>query len=561
MDIKRIILTILYILTISCCYCQESKKKPSKDSIISKFQQLSNYELQNWYHKDYENDTIPGISLDRLYESGLLDERKGNEVIVAVIDTKLDIDHIDLKEQMWKNKDEIADNGKDDDGNGFIDDKNGWDFLGNSNGKYVKYQSSEQVRIIKKYQQIFEIRDSTDIDKDELPNYRLYLKAKKERTNSINELKSSINRFEEWLNIYSLATKSIEQIIKNEKISVEDLDDILNSSKDSIVIEYAQFLKSAKQNNRTKELFKHYIQWYGDILETTYSLNYNERDIIGDAPNDITDSIYGNNIVSGKVPFNHSIVVSGVISADRTNDFGAMGFSSNIKIMPVVMVASGDEHDKDVALAIRYAVNNGAKIINMSWGKKLSLYQSWVQEAIKYAESKNVLIVHGAGNDGVNTDINTYFPNDNLDNLELVNNFIVVGASSYRLNKNLIAGFSNYGKNTVDVFAPGVKIYTTKENNSFGFSRGTSLAAPMVSGLAGLLLSYFPNLSARELKKIIMESGTSFEIPVTITDYGNTKREISFTELSKSGKIINAYNAFLMAYLLNKTTYTKNKPH
>jgi len=561
MNIKGTILTVFFLLSISYSYCQENKKNPLMNRVLSKTKYLSNQELQNWYHKDYENDTIPGISLDKLYESDLLSERTGNEIIIAVIDTKLDINHIDLKEQIWENKDEIADNGIDDDKNGFIDDKNGWNFLGNSNGKYLKYQSSEVVRIIKKYQQIFEIKDSTNIDKDELLKYKLYLKAKEEYKNSINDIKSSIHYFEEWINKYPIAIKSIQRITKKEGFSIEDLDNILNYSKDSIVNEYAKFLKSAKQKDHTTKLYKHYIKWYGNMLETTLNLNYNERGIIGDDPNDITDSIYGNNIVSGKVPFNHSIVVSGVIGANRNNGFGAMGFSKNIKIMPIVMVASGDEHDKDIALAIRYAVDNGAKVINMSWGKKFSLNQNWVLEAIKYAESKNVLLVHGAGNDGVNTDSNTYFPNDYLDDLELVDNFIVVGASTYRLDGNLIASFSNYGKKTVDVFAPGVKIYTTKENNSFKFSRGTSLAAPMVSGLAGLLWSYFPNISTNELKKIIMESGTSFEVPVTIIDKKNTKKEVPFTELSRSGKIINAYNAFLMASELHKLPTAKNKPH
>jgi subtilisin family serine protease len=557
MNTKGAVLTVFFLLSISYSYCQKIKNKSINNSIISKLKHLSNHELKNWHHKDYENDTIPGISLDKLYKSKLLDGRKANEIIVAVIDTKLDIDHFDLKGQIWENKDEIADNGIDDDKNGFIDDKNGWNFLGNSNGEYLKYQSSETVRIIRKYQKKFELKDSATINKHELPKYTLFLRAKTAHKNSIKELKSSIRYFEEWITKYPLAIKAIQSITEKEDFSIRDLDNILNSSKDSIINSYANLLKSAKQKDRTVELYKHYIEWYKNMLATTFNLNYNERDLIGDDSNDIKDSIYGNNIVSGKVPFNHSIVVSGVIGANRTNNLGAIGFSKNIKIMPIVMVASGAEHDKDIALAIRYAVNNGAKIINMSWGKKFSLNQKWILEAMKYAESKNVFIVHAAGNDGVNTDNNTYFPNDYLEDIEFVDNFIVVGASTYKLDKNLIAGFSNYGKKTVDVFAPGVKIYTTKENNSFVFSRGTSLAAPMVSGLAGLLWSFFPKLSTSELKKIIMESGTSFDIPVTVTSENNTKKEIYFTQLSKSGKIINAYNAFLMASEIYKTTYNK----
>ncbi len=558
MNTKGAFLTVFFMLSISYSYCQKNKKTPINKNVISKTTYLSNQELQDWYHKDYEKDTIPGISLDKLYESNLLHGRKGKEIIVAVIDTKIDIHHFDLKGQLWVNKDEIPNNGIDDDGNGYIDDINGWNFLGNPNGEYLKYQSSEIVRIIKKYQEKFELKDSTEINKNELPNYRLYIKAKTAYKNEVKGLESSILYFKKSINKFPVATKTIQEITKKEDINISDLENILKSSKDSTVISHASFLKSAKLKDHTIELYTHYVKWFEEMLNTTFDLNYNERAIMDDNPDDIKNSIYGNNIVYGEVPFNHSIVVSGVIGANRTNNIGAKGFSINIKIMPIVMVASGDEHDKDIALAIRYAVDNGAKIVNMSWGKKLSLNQKWILEAMKYAESKGVLLVHGAGNNGFNTDYNTYYPNDYLNDLELVDNFIVVGASSYELTKNLRASFSNYGKKTVDVFAPGVKIYTTKEDNEFKFSRGTSLAAPMVSGLAGLLWSYFPNLTVNQLKNIIMESGSSFYIPVTIAGENNIKKEIPFTELSKSGKIINAYNAFLMASELQKQPAIKN---
>ncbi len=544
MNLKKAILTTLVISITNFSYSQENYKNPIKKNV-----ELSDQQLQNWHHKDYQQDTLPGVSLEKLYKSGLLDSyKKTQEIIVAVIDTKIDIDHIDLKGQLWVNEDEIANNGKDDDNNGYIDDMVGWDFLGNTKGEYIKYQSAEVVRIIQKFRDKFEAKEETEIDSKELANYKLYVKAKKALEEDITGLKNPISFFNEWLNSYATASAKIKEITKKEDINIDVLNSVLNSNKDSIIVKHANFLKTAIENNQTEATYKHYSKWYTDMLTTTYNVDYKERTITGDNPDDITDVNYGYNTVSGEVPFNHSIVVSGVIGANRDNNLGAMGFSKNIKVMPIVMVASGDEHDKDIALAVRYAVDNGARVINMSWGKKFSLHQNWVLDAIKYAESKNVLIVHGAGNDATNSDKLKYYPNDYHSDLdaELVSNFITVGASGYKLDENIIASFSNYGKKSVDVFAPGLKVYTTKEYSKFGFSRGTSLAAPMVSGLAGLLLTHFPELSAKDLKKIIMESGNTFDIPVNVMDNGD-KKSISFKELSKSGKIINAYNAFLMA--------------
>ncbi|CAL2102545.1 Subtilase family protein [Tenacibaculum sp. 190130A14a] len=549
MNIKEIALTLIFTLTLSNGFCQENQN----NSTLTKSKKLSNKELKSWYHKDFEKDTIPGISLDKLYNSGLLSKTKGKEVIVAVIDTKLDIDHEDLKGYIWINKGEIANNNIDDDKNGYIDDKNGWDFLSNTKGQYIKYQSSEIVRIIKKYQHKFETKNSTDLDENASKEHRLYLEAKKQLESKIERYKTTLGNFDKWITKYDSANNSLKGLLKKENISIQDLNNLLKTAKDSVTITHAKFLKNAKETDLINTL-THYKKWYGGMLNTTLNLNYNEREVIGDNPNDINDKFYGNPNVSGEVPFNHSISVSGVIGANRNNNIGAKGFSTNIKIMPVVMVASGDEHDKDIALAIRYAVDNGARVINMSWGKRFSLHQDWVLDAIKYAESKNVLIVHGAGNDAINTDVNEYYPKDHQGDLELVNNFIAVGASGYNLSKNLLTDFSSYGKKTVDVFAPGVKIYTTEIDDKYQFSRGTSLAAPMVSGLAGLLWSYYPELSASEIKEIIMKSGTSYDTLVTISDTNNQKKQIPFSELSKSGKIINAYNAFIMASKLKKDT-------
>ena len=448
MNLKTSVLIIACVLIGNTIHCQENKQEIVKDKIVSKSRKLSNNELKNWYHKDYNSDTIPGISLEKLYNSGLLEATKNSEVIVAVIDTKLDINHVDLQQQIWINQDEIPNNGVDDDSNGYIDDLNGWDFLGNKSGEYLKYQSLEIVRIINKYKAIFETKDSINVTKQELQNFRKYKKAKNEYATALEEIKSAIDRWDFRLTQHLQSVDRINQVLKKETHTSSDLDSIMSSPQDSIVYKAANVLKHAQRNNRTAELYQHYKSQYSNMLKISLDLDYNERALIGDDPNDISDVQYGYNGVSGDVPFRHSVVVSGVIGANRANDIGVKGFSDAIKIMPVVMVASGDEHDKDVAMAIRYAVDNGAKVINMSWGKTNSLHENWVLEAIKYAAKNDVLLVHGAGNDGLNTDLAKYYPNDYLDTLdsndkELVDNFIAVGASSYRLNEKLITSFSN----------------------------------------------------------------------------------------------------------------------
>ncbi len=522
----------------------------AQDSLKTTYLQkkyFSDNDYKTWYHKDLKQDTIPGISLDRAYRELLLN-KKGKEVIVAVIDTKLDIHHEDLKDQIWINKGEIPNNNIDDDKNGYIDDVNGWDFLSNSKGEFLKYANLECMRIIRKYKLDFDGREEKDLAPGKKEIFKIYQKAKKEYDHNIKESEDFIKSANLWLGEYPKAKKTLKTLFPNENYKVPQLDSLIKlREKDSLTIHHVKFIRTAINNDITPKL---YTKWRDDTegdLKFMLNMDLKERKIIGDDAEDISDVHYGSNIVYGDVPFQHSTSVTGVLGAIRDNDLGINGISNNIKIMPVVMVASGDEHDKDVALAIRYAVDNGADVINMSWGKTFSLHKEWVYDAIKYAAKNDVLLVTASGNENKNADNEISFPNDNVDDKEIVNNFIVVGASSYFLNKKLTASFSDYGKNNVDVFAPGNKIYTTGINNTYEYSRGTSIASPLVAGIAALIKSYYPNLSAKQIKEIILESGVAYNIDVRVYQEDNSQKLMPFSKLSKSGKIVNAYNALVLA--------------
>lgn len=535
---KYISIFSICVLTVNVCFSQIPLSKKNK---------LSKEELKSWVHKDYVKDTIAGTSLEKAYKE-LLSNKKGKEIIVAVLDTKLDIFHEDLKNQIWVNEDEIPNNGIDDDNNGYIDDVNGWDFLSNAKGEIVKYQNVEIIRIIRKYDSLFKDKSLEHISENQKEDFQVYTTAKNKYKASLSDLKVTLNDAYGWYEKFPKAEKLMKKVLKKDRLTVQELDSLEKTKqKDTLVNDYAGFMKTQVKYNIDLEFIKEYIKGYENEFNTVYNIAYDERKITGDNVKDINDKFYGHHVVHGRVPFEHSIVVSGILGATRDNNIGIQGISNNIKIMPVVMVASGDEHDKDIALAIRYAVDNGASVINMSWGKNSSTHEGWVQDAIKYAEENDVLLITAAGNEGRSIDVDKYYLNDYLDDEEIVNNFMVVGANNYKITEELIASFSNYGKKHVDIFAPGDNVYTTQTNHKYKYSRGTSLATPIVSGIAALIRSYYPKLSASEVKSILMESGTSFDLEVRIFDENKEKIYIPFSELSKSGKIINAYNALILA--------------
>lgn len=515
--------------------------------------QLSKEELKTWYHKDFDTDTIPGVSLEKAYKE-VLAKAKGKEIIVAVLDTKMDIHHEDLKDQIWINTDEIADNGIDDDENGYVDDIHGWDFLSNTKGEFVKYEHLESTRIVRKYNNVFKDKKTADIADNDKEAYALYTKAYKKWEKDVIKNKETLKNIKQTREAIIQGKAFLDSVYPKKEYKITELDSLIKvHENDSIITNALSEFKVGIQYNLTEERLNKYIGSYQNRTQTMLNLDFDERTIPGDNADDINDNNYGSPIIYGDVPFQHATVVAGTLGAIRSNNVGMKGFSDNIKIMPVVMVASGDERDKDVALAIRYAVDNGAKVINMSWGKTLSQNEKWVNDAIKYAADKDVLLITAGGNENTNNDEVKYYLNDyDSDEKEFVDNFIVVGASTWDI-QSLRASFSNYGKKHVDVFAPGVDMYTTEYGtDKYTSSRGTSLASPVVSGIAGLIRSYYPNLSAKQVKEILLESGTSYDVIVEMKQEDGSVKQVPFSELSKSGKVVNAYNALILAEKMSK---------
>jgi subtilisin family serine protease len=515
---------------------------------------LTDTQLKGWNSLDLVSDTIPGMSVNKAYND-IIKNKKGKTVIVGVIDSGVDIEHEDLDAVIWTNPKEIKGNGKDDDNNGYIDDIHGWNFLGDSEDENLEY-----VRIIKKLKQKYTGKTLASISENDRDEYQNYITAKAEFEKEYQKNSAQKIQYEQILQQSEVSHKAITDVLGKEDYSRDEL--LKAEAKTPEMQQHIAFMTQMfgfmDPDDTVPDFIKSIkegVDHFTDQLNYNLNPEFDGRTVVGDNVDDITDVKYGNNNVMGPDPkkegTKHGTHVAGIIAAERNNGKGMNGIAQNVKIMAVRAVPNGDEYDKDIALAIRYAVDNGAKVINTSFGKYYSTHPEWVREAITYAASKDVLIVNAAGNEGTDLDKKAVYPNDQTNNgSEIANNFITIGALNYTYGSNLVADFSNYGKNNVDAFAPGVKIWATTPNNSYEYLQGTSMAAPAVSGVAALIRSYYPTLKASQVKQILMDSGLSTKSLVVIG--GEQTNVGSFSGLSKSGKMVNLYNALIMADKLSK---------
>lgn len=495
------------------------------DTSPLKVTELTDAEAKNWGHLDLVKDTIPGMSVDKAYTE-IIKNKKGTKVIVAVIDSGIDIDHEDLDGVVWTNKKEIPNNGKDDDNNGYIDDVHGWNFLGDGYNEQLEY-----VRLIAS-------GDTTN------PRYKEAVTLQKEEYETYLGAKT---RYEQILNVLKSADEKLATHLGKKEFTIKDVNAI--KTEDESLGQAIQIAQNINANGGTfKEAtaeISEQLEGFNERLNYLYNINFSGRKT-GDDINNLSDIGYGNgNVKPVKSTESHGTHVAGIIAAERNNGIGADGIANNVEIMSVRTVPNGDEYDKDVALAIRYAVDNGAKVINGSFGKSFSPHADWVRDAIKYASDNDVVFVHAAGNDAKNVDLGTNFPDDNVGFVEISNTYIRVGSLTSKYGSKMVSSFSNYGKKNVDVFAPGSDIYSTFPENDYESISGTSMASPAVAGVAALVRSYYPKLTAAQVKQVILESGLPLTTKVIVGgDASNVK---SFSELSKSGRIVNAYNALIMA--------------
>ena len=499
---------------------------------------LTDEEIKYWSHSDLVTDSIPGMSIDKAY--AFLQGKKGVEVVVGVVDSGTDLLHEDLKDVAWVNEKEIPSNGIDDDKNGYVDDINGWNFLGSIYKEHLEYQ-----RIVKDPS----IADDASVKE-----------ATKFYDEKVAAAKANEKRYGQMLKMVSNADDAISKHLSKSDYSKDDVTKIEtedNALKQSIEVAKQMYGFGLSSLTQAKQELSKLVENASSMLSGE-DLKKEYRSVLGDNPNTMDNISYGDAATGHSSKDEaHGTHVSGIIAASRNNKLGMNGVATNVKIMAVRAVPDGDEYDKDVALGLRYAVDNGAKVINTSFGKGFSPKKEWVYEAILYAASKDVLIVNAAGNDGKNLDVEKTYPNDSRDLVtEISDNVLTVGAMSANYDENLPASFSNYGKINVDVFAPGVQIYSTIPDGEYAKFNGTSMAAPSTAGVAALLRSYYPKLSASQVKHILMNSGTMIDFDVIKP--GSSSREkpagekVPFSELSVSGRVVNAYNALKMAdYMVN----------
>jgi len=500
--------------------------------------------VEGWHNFDRVNDKYLGVSTAQAY--AFLKGKESKTVVVAVIDSGVDIDHEDLQGSIWVNTGEIPGNGKDDDNNGYIDDIHGWNFIGD-----VVHDTYEVTRLLVKYSPRFDGKTEEQISKSEKEEYTQYLKVKSEVSKQVEENTSQLTNVRNFSVMFLKANRLMKAYLDTDEVSIDQLTTI--TSNDPKVTSARDMVKYALENGFNENEIVDYLDHLNIVLNYGYNLEFDPRPTIGDNYEDVYEKYYGNSTLYYDDQ-SHGTQVAGVIAAKRDNDLGINGIADNVKIMVIRAVPDGDERDKDIANAIIYAVDNGANVINMSFGKRFSPRKEAVDKAIQYADSKGVLLIHASGNDGKDIDTRDNFPTRDYSNSKKsAKGWLEVGASSWGDGSNFVASFSNYGKSKVDVFAPGVAIYSTTPGNIYNSVDGTSFASPLTAGVAALVMSYYPELSSKQVAKIITDSSVKFpNLQVNKPgEYEGDPDMVKFSELSRSGGIVNAYEAVKMAESMN----------
>ena len=486
---------------------------------------------EDWHLANPASGT-PGIALDAAYE--LLEGKTPSDVIVAIIDSGVDGEHPDLAPIMWVNEGEIAGNGIDDDGNGYTDDIHGWSFLGGADGQNVGAERLEITRLVAACR-------AMAVPDPECADYETALDAKVSEINM--QAGNLFPVYEQMKGADSLLTARFPDTYDRADVTTLDVGGDIEADQAKRML---SFLASQGASFEDLEGFVTYLR---SQLDYNLNVDFDPRGIVGDDPMNMTERYYGNADASGPDP-SHGTGVAGLVAAIRGNEFGIDGIAPNmasggpVRIMAVRAVPDGDEYDKDIANAIRYAVDNGARIINMSFGKAYSPGKSVVDEAAQYAAERGVLLVHAAGNDGKNLANGMNFPTDRTTTGDLVSTWMEIGASSSDM-EALAAGFSNYAQEEVDLFAPGAAVKSLAPGGETQVANGTSFAAPVVAGVAALVMSYFPDLSAEEVRQILLDSATP--MAETMTPQPGSGEAVSFGTLSVTGGIVNAEAAIRLA--------------
>ena len=503
---------------------------------------------KNWHTMDLQKDGYYGISLDNAYQ--FLKGKTSRPVVVATLDSGIDTLQKDLKSILWTNAKEIPGNGIDDDKNGFIDDIHGWNFLGGPGGKCDVNETVEEVREYHRLKgKYLTLTEASATDKKE---YAYWLLIKKTYDATLAKSRSEMEMFSPVMNVLMATSPIIKRELKlkpNDVFTQKDLDRLV-ARNDTLVQSknlWRSFFQEEGSTSNSAKVIKNLAEYLSKINnDVNPDLDARKR-IVGDDPDKQDDKKYGSNLLKFQ-DAQHGTMVAGLIGAVRGNNYGINGIADNVKIMALKTGPNGDEYDKDVANGIRYAVDNGAKVLNMSFGKKISPHKDWVDAAFKYAADHDVLLVQASGNDNQDVDAELDYPNDTFADGSTTDadNVINVGASGPRKDNTLAADFSNYGKKNVDLFAPGFKVTSVTNDSEVDTEDGTSFSAPIVTGIAALILEYYPNLSARQVKEAILRSASPLS-GLMVNKPGDKDKKVDFTSLSRTGGVVNAYQALLIA--------------
>lgn len=530
---KKVLLAAVFLVGIGFSQAQEAKD-PMQDK-----------DLMTWYHKDFATTKVYGVNTENAYKFLESKGLKPKTVLVGVLDSGVQVDHPGLVKNIWTNPNEVPNNGKDDDGNGYVDDIHGWNFIGGKNGD-IDIDNMEVTRVVAKYKSVFEGDDSTKnkANQAKMPEeFAMYMKAKDLFTKKSVEAKQGFKT-------YSMINEAIPVMVKllnGKPLTPENVAAIKPADqREAMAVQVlTQVAQSPEFKGKSAAEFekamsgqiKEALDYFGP-QEKQYNLDYDPRkEIVGDNYDDYSEKNYGNNHYEGP-DAEHGTHVAGIIAGLPNGKEIQYGVASKVaKIMSVRTVPNGDERDKDVANAIRYAVDNGAKVLNMSFGKPVSPGKNVVWDAFKYAQDKGVLLVKAAGNENEDVAEHLAYPTNfkNVtDEKPFVNNVLVVGASTNK-NDALRASFSNFNKKMVNVFAPGEEIYSTVPHNEYKYLQGTSMASPVVAGAAAVLLAYMPNLTPAQIIESLVKSS-------------NASTANQFGDFSEAGGVIDLKKAAEYAY-------------
>lgn len=541
-----VLIAVFFLVTACSSTSNTIDNSPSEvEEPVSEVTETPKAAPTDWHHLSSDSE-YTGAATEKTYSEMLSNKTPAKKVIVAIIDSGTDIEHEDLAGNIWINKDEIPGNDIDDDENGYVDDIHGWNFIGGKDGNNVDKDTYEFTRVYLKLRDKFKGKNSSELSAQEKEEYEYFQTIETEFEEKRAEAKTS---FENLQNIKDAVegAKNIFKVSSIDSVSNKELEPNYNDGpyrkQAKQVIKYFRDLDVSEED--INEAYKQFDKMYN----YAYNPEFDPRYIVGDNFEDLENRFYGNNDVEGPRS-NHGSHVAGIVGAIRNNDLGMNGIADYVSLMIVRTVPDGDERDKDVANAIRYAVENGADIINMSFGKAYSPRKFYVDEAFKFADENNVLLVTGAGNSAENIDSTFSYPNKFYEDGGMMQNFLSVGASSWKGDSLLAADFSNYGMR-VDLFAPGVDIYSATPDDTYEAYDGTSMASPAVAGAAALLMAYYPDLTASEIKTIILETVTK---PSNIVYKPGTDQAVPFSSLSSTGGILNIFEAFKLAEIKSAGT-------